>query len=226
MNRLNQNQMPQHALPQPIHHPRAVPTRVDELKEFSPACDKRSSSDDRDRLKEFLIERSVMRGKFTLASGTESTEYVDCKRTTLFSMAMPLVGRLILEVFRTCGWQPEVVGGLTMGADPIACSVARESLERGVPLNAFSVRKEAKDHGRRRAIEGIERPSGLRCVVVDDVCTTGDSTLQAVRRAKEAGMHVLGACCIVDREQGAREALADEGCEFKALYTMAELLGD
>lgn len=182
--------------------------------------------DARTRLKELLVRFSVRRGKFVLASGKTSNVYVDCRLTTLHGPAMPLIGRLMLERFRERGWQPQAVGGLTLGADPVACAVAREAVDSDARVDAFLVRKEAKDHGRRRAIEGIERTSGLRCVVVDDVCTSGGSTLLAIRSAREAGMHVLGACCIVDREQGAREALADEGCEFEALYTMAELLGD
>lgn len=180
--------------------------------------------DDRSRLREILLRRSVLRGDFILASGAQSSIYVDCRLTTLHAQAMPLIGRLLHAEFEARGWRPQAVGGLTMGADPVACAVARESLELGQPVDAFVVRKEGKQHGRRRSIEGLANPEGVSCVVVDDVCTTGGSTVQAVRRARDAGMEVLGAGCLVDREQGARSALAEMGCDFTALFTMRELL--
>ena len=113
-----------------------------------------------------------------------------------------------------------------MGADPVACAVARESQESPDPVNAFVVRKEDKGHGRKRPVEGLPSTEGVRCVVLDDVCTTGGSTVRAIDRARAAGMNVLGACCMVDREQGAAEALAAVGCSLDALFTMSELLAD
>ncbi len=113
-----------------------------------------------------------------------------------------------------------------MGADPVACAVARESQETGELVNAFVVRKAEKGHGSKRYVEGIASPKGVRCVVLDDVCTTGGSTVQAIERVKAAGMEVLGACCMVDREQGACEAITSLGYEFDALFTMRELLED
>lgn len=180
--------------------------------------------DDRARLKALLRKHSVLRGEFILASGRRSNIYVDCRLTTLRPAAMPALGRLMLAQFRIHGWRPQAVGGLTMGADPVAFAVARESLETDLPLQAFVVRKEGKPHGRMRYVEGLACTRGVRCVVVDDVCTTGGSTVQAIGRAREAGMEVLGACCMVDREQGAREAMAELACGFAALYTMRELL--
>ena len=179
---------------------------------------------DRGRLHRLLVRHSVLRGEFTLASGAKSDVYVDCRLTTLRGDAMPLVGRLLLHAFEDREWEPEAVGGLTMGADPVACAVARESVETGRPLGAFVVRKAEKGHGRKRSIEGLARTEGVRCVVVDDVCTTGGSTVEAVRRAQEAGMEVLGTCCVVDRERGAAEALANLGCDFFSLFTMRDLL--
>lgn len=179
---------------------------------------------DRKRLKGMLLRHSVVRGDFVLASGIRSNVYVDCRLTTLRGEAMPLIGQLMLELFRNRGWRPEAVGGLTMGADPVACAVARESHEVGNRVNAFVVRKAAKGHGRKRYVEGLTSPQGVQCVVLDDVCTTGGSTVQAIGRAKAAGMEILGACCMVDREEGARETITSLGCEFDALFTMRELL--
>ena len=181
-------------------------------------------TDDRTRLKELLLRHSVLRGDFVLASGKRSNVYVDCRLTTLRGEAMPLIGRLMLELFRAHGWQPNAVGGLTMGADPVACAVARESHGTRRPVDAFVVRKAAKGHGRKRYVEGLARPDGVRCVVLDDVCTTGSSTVQAIQHARAAGMKVLGACCMVDREQGAAEAMAEAGLGFGAIFTMRELL--
>ncbi len=182
--------------------------------------------DDRARLKEILRKHSILRGEFILASGRTSNIYVDCRLTTLRAEAMPILGRLMLAQFQAQGWRPQAVGGMTMGADPVAFAAARESLEADIPLQSFVVRKEGKQHGRKRYVEGLARTQGVRCVVVDDVCTTGGSTVQAILRAREAGMEVLGACCMVDREQGARDAMAELDCGFAALYTMRELLAE
>lgn len=183
-----------------------------------------SGEDDRARLFALLAEHSVLRGEFTLASGKKSNVYVDCRLTTLHAEAMPHLGRLLLQAFEARGWRPEAVGGLTMGADPVAFAAARESLETSNPLHAFVVRKTEKGHGRKRYIEGLPQTQGVRCVIVDDVCTTGGSTVEAVRRAREAGMEVLGACCVVDREAGGAAALAELDCPFEPLFTMRELL--
>ena len=124
------------------------------------------------------------------------------------------------------GWHPRAIGGLTMGADPIVTAIARESLETDEVVNAFLVRKEPKDHGRQGCIVGIDDPLGLPVVIVDDVCPTGGSTILAIERAREAGMEVLGALCLVDREQGGRENIEDKiDCPFGALFTMKQLTG-
>ena len=188
--------------------------------------DRMSASSDREKLKRILQRHSIKRGSFVLASGERSSVYVDCRLTTLRGEAMPLVGRLVLQRIRARGWNPEAVGGLTMGADPVACAVARESQETPDPVNAFVVRKEEKEHGRKRQVEGLSSTEGVRCVVLDDVCTTGGSTVRAIHRARAAGMEVLGACCMVDREQGAAAALEAVGCSLEALFTMNELLAD
>src|SRR5262245_19814641 len=135
-----------------------------------------SSSGDRESLKHLLTTRSLTFGDVQLASGEKSSVYVDGKLTTYFPDAIPLVGRLFLEEIRRQGWQPEAVGGLTLGADPIAFSVARASVDAPPPVAAFVVRKAAKEHGKQKFIEGLHRTEGVPVVVIDDVCTKGGST--------------------------------------------------
>jgi orotate phosphoribosyltransferase len=138
---------------------------------------------------------------------------------------MPLIGRTMLDRMRERGWQPYAVGGLTMGADPVVAAIARESLEYGMIIHSFLIRKEAKKHGRQQFLEGIADPAGRDVVIIDDVCTTGGSTILAIDRAREAGMNVLGALCIVDREEGGREAIEQgQNCLFERVFTMKELL--
>jgi len=181
--------------------------------------------DDRTRLKDILVRRSLSTsGSFTLHSGEKSTVYVDGKLTTMVPEAMPLVGRAFLQKMRECGWTPEAVGGLTLGADPIAFAIARESLETGHPISAFVVRKEPKKHGTQKFIEGLESTEGKSVVMLDDVCTRGDSTAQAIVKAQDAGMRVLGAICLVDRQQGATELLAGNGIVLASIFTLAELV--
>jgi orotate phosphoribosyltransferase len=176
------------------------------------------------RLRELLIRKSLRFGTFTLASNQTSDVYVDGKLTTCSAEAIPLVGRAFLRKIAERGWEPDAVGGLTLGADPIAMAVARESLETGRPIQAFIVRKEPKKHGMKRFIEGLEETQGLRVVVLDDVATTGGSTAEAIERIREAGMQVLGAVCLVDREAGAAERLRrDYGCELEHIFTLSEL---
>lgn len=112
-----------------------------------------------------------------------------------------------------------------MGADPVVTAVARESLDLGPSVNAFLIRKEAKKHGRQKFIEGIDEPGGKKAVIVDDVCTSGGSTIKAIEASREAGMDVLGAICLVDREQGGREAIErDHDCPFERIFVMSELV--
>lgn len=180
---------------------------------------------DRDKLREILTRYSVRRGgEYRLASGKISDVYCDARVTTCRAEAVPLIGRMFLDLFEQRGWSPAAVGGLTMGADPIVIAVARESLDRGPGINAFLVRKEPKGHGRRKQIEGLASDDPLDVVIVDDVCTTGDSTIKAIEVSREAGHRVLGAACLVDREEGAREAIEDRlGCAFGRIFTLREL---
>ncbi len=179
---------------------------------------------DREQLRGMLSRLSVRHGDFTLVSGQKSEWYADAKLTTLTARATPLVGRLFLEKFAEKGWLPKAVGGLTMGADAIAVSIARESLERGLEVDAFVIRKETKKHGMKRFLEGLGNPEGVPVVILDDVCSTGGSTILALERAREAGMEILGVVCLVDREMGARANIeAQFGCVFDRIFTLSEL---
>ena len=179
------------------------------------------------QLKEILRRKSVRFGTFTLASGATSDVYVDCKLTTCSPRAMPLIGRAFLRKLHSRGWVPEAVGGLTLGADPIACAIARESLSMEQPINAFIVRKEPKKHGMQRYIEGLDQTEGRQVVIIDDVCSKGGSTAQAIEKAKAAGMHVLGALCLVDREMGAAEMLDRRfGCPLDSIFKLSDLRTD
>jgi orotate phosphoribosyltransferase len=175
-------------------------------------------------LRALLKEHSVQFGDFVLASGQRSNVYVDARLTTLKAAAMPLIGRAFLDAMERRGWRPDAVGGLTMGADPIVSAVSRESLERGLELDGFLIRKEAKGHGRGQYVEGLPSGEGLTAVIVEDTCTTGGSTIKAIERAREFGFEVLAAITLVDREQGGREAVEATGCGFEAILTMAELI--
>lgn len=184
-----------------------------------------SLEQDREQLRQLLSARSVKRGgEFKLASGRISNVYCDARVTTCHAVAAPLVGRLFLAKIAERGWKPQAIGGLTMGADPIVMAVAHESALAGSPVNGFLVRKEAKGHGTKRQIEGLLDGEATDVVIVDDVCTTGDSTVKAIQAAREAGMNVLGAICLVDREEGALETIEGQlGCPFDRVFRIAEL---
>ena len=182
-------------------------------------------SADRTALKQILRDLSIKTGDFVLASGKRSNLYIDARLTTCHARAMPLIGRTFLDKMGERGWRPAAVGGLTMGADPIAVAIARESLDRpGDPINAFVVRKEPKAHGMKQGVEGLALPAEIDVVVVDDVCSTGGSTVTAVERARDAGLNVLGAICLVDRKLGAAENLAAIDCPFAAVFEIGELV--
>ena len=180
---------------------------------------------DREKLREILSQRSVRRGEeFVLASGRRSSVYVDARVTTLRAEAMPLIGRLFLAKMAERGWSPAAVGGLTMGADPVVAAIAHESLHGGRVVDAFIVRKEAKKHGAQKRIEGLTEQGPLNVVVVEDVATTGGSAAQAIEACRAAGMTVLGAIALVDREEGAAEQIEKvSGCPFDRIFRLSEL---
>jgi orotate phosphoribosyltransferase len=176
-------------------------------------------------LRDILRQRSIRRGSFTLASGQISDIYIDARLTTCSADAMALVGRVFLRRMRERGWFPRAAGGLTMGADPIAFAIARESATfGGDPINAFVVRKEPKKHGLGKYIEGIEETQGLPVVIIEDVCTTGGSTALAIERALAAGMRVIGAICLVDREMGATGRISGSfNIPLESIFKLADL---
>jgi orotate phosphoribosyltransferase len=176
----------------------------------------------RERLLALLAERSVRRGSFTLASGRTSSFYVDARTTTMSAAGQALVGELGLEALRGTGWSVELVGGLTMGADPVAYAIARASHAHPPEIDAFSVRKEAKAHGTARRIEGCFR-SGAHVVVVEDVITTGASALAAIRAVTDAGALVSGVLAVVDREEGGRTAIEQAGYSVLSLARARDL---
>src|SRR5579863_4793165 len=150
----------------------------------------------RQDLLRLLAHKSFRLGEFKLSSGGTSDYYIDCRTTTLDAKGARLTGEVFTDEIRTRGWKPQAIGGLTMGADPIVVAVSVVSGE----LNGFLVRKAEKHHGTGQRIEGY-REKGARVVIVDDVCTTGASTVQAIEAAREFGFVVVGAICLVEREE-------------------------
>lgn len=170
-----------------------------------------------------LAERSARRGHFTLASGRESTLYIDARLTTMSPDGLALIGPLGLGALRASGWGVEAVGGLTLGADPVSYAIAYASALAGGPLRAFTVRKEAKTHGTGRLIEGPFR-EGDRVAVIEDVITTGGSALRAAEAIRSAGGEVVGVLALVDREEGGREALERAGLPVLALVRASDIV--
>src|SRR2546427_3380686 len=164
----------------------------------------------RQRLRDLLLARSVSRGDFTLASGRRSSFYIDARRTTMSGEGLALIGALGLERLTARGWAPALVGGLTLGADPVAYAIAAAAQAQGRPLDAFTVRKQAKAHGTGQRIEGCFM-AGAAVVVVEDVITTGQSAADAITAVEAAGGRVLGVLAVVDREEGGRAALEGGG---------------
>ena len=177
---------------------------------------------DEESLWRLLLERSVQRGSFVLASGRRSTFYIDCRPATMSAEGMVLIGRMALHAIRRAGWRPAVVGGLTMGADPVSYAIAAASFGSDAPVDAFSVRKEAKDHGAGRLIEGNFK-TGDGVVIVEDVITSGESARRAAEAVEVAGGKVLGIVAVVDREEGGKDALQAVGRVVLALTTVTAL---
>lgn len=173
-------------------------------------------------LERLLLERSVRRGDFVLASGARSSFYVDCRLTTMSAEGLVLIGRLGLAALRAAGWRPTAVGGLTMGADPVAYAVAAASFADGPRTDGFSVRKEAKAYGTGRRIEGNFK-AGDTVVVVEDVITSGGSARQAIQAVEAEGGRVLGVLAVVDREEGGRAGLEQSGYPVVTLTTATRL---
>jgi orotate phosphoribosyltransferase len=175
-----------------------------------------------DRLRDLLLERSVIRGSFVLASGHRSSFYVDARRTTMSAEGLALVGELGVDRMGRRGWEPRAVGGLTLGADPIAYAIALAARQRGFAVDAFAVRKQSKSHGTGRRIEGCFE-AGMTVVIVEDVITTGTSTQEAIAVVESSGGRVLGVLAVVDRQEGGRRTLEDAGYRVEALVTATDL---
>jgi orotate phosphoribosyltransferase len=180
---------------------------------------------DRARLLELLTEKSFERRKVVLSSGKESDFYIDCKRTALLAEGHFLIGRLLLEAVLARAPQAEGVGGLTLGADPLASAVSLTGYLSGHPLPAFIVRKEPKGHGTGQWIEGMSAlRKGAPVAILEDVVTTGASTLKAIERARLEGLQVLGAFALVDRLEGGREAVEAQGHTLHTLFTRKDFI--
>ncbi len=177
--------------------------------------------DERERLRSLIVRHAIRRGTFTLASGRTSDWYLDCRKVTLHPEGAWLIGRLMLATIREKGWLAEAIGGLTLGADPIAGAVAAVSHAEGTPIGGFLVRKAAKEHGTRQRIEGTP-VEGKSVVVVDDVVTTGGSTLEAIAAVREAGGRVAGIIVVVDRDEGGSEGLREY--PYAPLFRRGDLL--
>lgn len=177
---------------------------------------------DKERLRNLLIAKSVKWGEFTLASGKSSNLYVDARLTTMSPEGMHLIGRLALERIHAEKWNPDSVGGLTLGADPVAYAIAHISIEEQKPLRAFTVRKETKAHGTGRRIEGPFQ-SGDRVVVIEDVITTGKSALQAIDAIEGEGGIIAGVLAVVDRQEGGSDSIAAAGYIAVSLITRTDL---
>ena len=179
----------------------------------SPALDETS----RRRLAELVTELSVVRGRVTLSSGKEADYYVDLRRATLHHEASRLIGALMREL--TADWDFDAVGGLTLGADPVATSIMHAD---GRPIDTFVVRKAVKEHGMQRRIEGPDI-AGKRVLVVEDTSTTGASPANAVLAAREAGAEVIGVATVVDRDTGADEVIRAQGVPYRSLLGLTDL---
>ena len=179
-------------------------------------------NDDRRRLPEVIRERSLQIGDFTLSSGRKSSYYLDCRTTTLHPLGALLTARLMLKTIRDKGIAASAIGGLTLGADPIAAAVAVVSEIEETPLPAFIVRKEAKGHGAKRQIEGWQGPSGSRVIIVDDVCTSGGSILEACEKVEAVGYEVVATMCVVDREEDGTDKIVAR-YPFYPIFTVGQL---
>lgn len=170
-----------------------------------------------------LAERSAKRGQFTLASGKQSTFYIDARLTTMSPEGLSIIGPLALSVLGESDWHVDAIGGLTLGADPISYAISYASAQSNRPLRAFTVRKEAKDHGTGKLLEGPFR-RGDRVAVIEDVITTGGSALRAIDAVRAADGIVAGVLALVDREEGGRQVIERTGIPVVALVTAGQIM--
>jgi orotate phosphoribosyltransferase len=179
------------------------------------------AANSREKLLALLAEKSFRLGQFKLSSGGTSDYYIDCRLTTLDASGALATGEAVLQEIHNRGWKADAIGGLTMGADPIVVATSVISAQHGKPINGFLVRKAEKTHGTGQRIEGF-RATPSRVVIVDDVCTTGASTIQAIEAAREYGFEIVGVMCLVEREEAAGRANVEKAAApapFVALFT-------
>lgn len=178
------------------------------------------------RLAQLVQELAITHGKVTLASGKEANFYVDMRRATLHHQAAPLIGHVMLDLLDEAGYGPgeiDAVGGLTMGADPVATAIMHAAASRALDVDAFVVRKEAKGHGLKKRVEGPD-VTGKRVVVLEDTSTTGGSPIEAAKALREAGAHVVAVAVVVDRNTGAAQKIQDElGVPYLAALGLTDL---
>lgn len=181
------------------------------------------SSPEKPRLVELVKELAVVHGKVTLSSGIEADYYVDLRRATLHHEAAPLIGKVMLDLIDSANLgHIDAVGGLTMGADPVATAILHQAAARGRVLNAFVVRKQAKQHGMARQVEGPD-VAGKNVVVLEDTSTTGASPLTAAEALQNAGANVLAIATVVDRNTGAKEAIESKGFRYYSAISLSDL---
>ena len=177
-------------------------------------------SENKKRLIELVKTKALKFGEFTLASGKTAKYYLDCRKLTLDGEGANVVGASMLEIIKPMN--PDTVGGMAIGADPITAAIITLAWQKGINYNGFIVRKEAKEHGTGQSVEGPVS-AGQLAVIVEDVTTSGGSSMKAVERAKEFGLSVRAVISIVDRQAGARELFAQNGIEFHSLLTIKDL---
>ncbi len=174
------------------------------------------------RLRQLLRNRSVKSGDFTLASGRRSRYYIDARLTTMCGEGQVLVGEVCWQLIGEAGWKADFVGGMTLGADPVAYAIANHATRQGVRLDAFTVRKSPKGHGTGSRIEG-GLTAGARVVVVDDTVTTGGSLLAAADVVARHGAVIAGVLALVDRQEGGAGRFAEAGYDYRAVFTGRDL---
>jgi len=175
----------------------------------------------KDRLAQYINDLAVQRGEFTLTSGRKASFYIDLRQVSLDHRVAPLIGDLMLEVVSEFP-EVELVGGLTMGADPIASAIMHRAVVAGRELDAFVVRKEPKGHGMGKQVEGPD-VSGRRVIVVEDTSTTGGSPLKAIEAVEKAGGTVVAVAVVVDRDTGAKQIIEEAGYPYRAALGLADL---
>ena len=178
---------------------------------------------DKELLRSLILEKALKFGDFTLASGKKATYYLDCRQITLDSVGAKLIGEGILEFLHYDSVLPQAVGGMSIGADPITAAVITVAAYQDIPLKGFMVRKQSKGHGTNQFVEG-PLAVGDRVVIVEDVVTTGGSSLEAIEKVEALGVTVNGVIAIIDRLEGGRENFESKGYDFHSLFTVRDFL--